>query len=805
MNKSKIALWTLGSLVVIYTLSGFFLAPYFAKKIATEELKKQYSIDLNIKKIYFNPYTFYIEIEDLNIYEKNTPLISFSQLSANFNPTKYLLNTLEISEASLSGLKVHPVLEKNEDLNFLRIFTKKTKSKTQNKESAPLIFKLDSFTLSDSFLHFKDLTQEKVFDLNVGPLNHTFTGLTTKPMEKSDHSLAFDLNEYGKLLINGKVTINPLIVQVKIDHSAIKLSNTDYIFKDQNFAFNNGVFEYMMDFILESNGKTIIKIPSFKAGVKDLELLVDENKTFESKNINLELLNLNFITDTKELEVEKINTFLHQNKIYDNFIAQESHLVDDLNISINKLDLNNTFDANVNAIIENTQKLKIDSKINLAQKDFEFDIGINSFDLSNYNKYLSKYANISMKYGFINLSSKLKIKPEDIVVENLIIDKMKLYIIMDNTQKDSQKQNIKKENGIAKTNNEKTQMNFELKEMSLNNSSISIKDKADLELKNINAKLSNVKQGTNAMLSLKANFSKHETISLDGKFNPFKPKQFFHLNGDIKSFNMQQLSPYSYGSIGRNISSGRLSDLFYVNIDKSQLDSNHKVIINNLDVSDHIDESGAATLPINLAIALLQDMNQVINLNIDIQNDLDDPSFKAHNIILTVLTNVIVKTVSSPFSLLGAIAGLSGDDLSGVTFEAGSEKLTQENIVKLDALKKVFDERPELSLKLCSAYDEDDDIKVLKEKALEALMKTNTVEQIAKEYTVEINKDQEVTKAAILNKIQIDSKTLEDLASKRANGILKHLLSLNVDKEKLTICPDIKTQSLDVKFELNAK
>lgn len=845
MKKLKIALWVISALVALYTLAGFFLTPYFAKDIATKQLQKRYGINLSVEKIYFNPYTFFIEITNLRISENKTPLVSFTNFQANMNPLKYFVDTLEISAASLSNLHLHVTLENEKNLNFVRIFAPEQTSQQQSNTENPPVFKLDSFRLNDAFVHFQDQSQEQPYTLELGPLNHTFTGFSTQALRQSKHTLAFDLGTYGQLNIDAQMSVNPLTVTAQIDHRAINLANSDYLLQKQKFAFAKGGLSYVMDFMFESNGQSIVKIPLLDANITDVALMIDGNQTLESKGGTFNLRDLNFVIDSSDVTVGKIDTFIEQSKIHDNFVAKRAHFIDTLHLNVDQFDINGSFNLAAQIRSEQTQELNVTASVDLAKNRFDMTAKAKKIDLSRYNDYVDDYVNIALQEGLLNFDTQGSIvlennattydtktnftvndlsivnqksdkllqtktiqadidaKTNGVSVNDVTIDTMQLYFTRENNQTNFDNL-VVTNNTRRSTEQTKEKPNFILKQASLVNGSIFIKDKASFVLENIEASLTNVQERTNAKATLKGELSTHETVSIESEFNPFAPTNFLRLNGQVQSFDLKQISPYAYGSIGREILSGRLSDSFYLNIDDAKLDSNHQITINNLNVSEHIPQSGATQLPINLAIALLQDMNNVINLNLDIKNDLNDPAFKARDIVLTVLTNVIVKTVSSPFSLLGAMVGLSGDALSEVSFEPASTKLSQQSIVTLDALAKVLNERPELSVRVCGAYDAVLDAVAVKKTALEALLQTQTLESVAKTYAVAIDADEEKTKAAIIAAMDTDTGTLEALAKNRAQNVLAYLLQANIAAQRLQVCSQTGTQSLDVTFELNA-
>ena len=103
----------------------------------------------------------------------------------------------------------------------------------------------------------------------------------------------------------------------------------------------------------------------------------------------------------------------------------------------------------------------------------------------------------------------------------------------------------------------------------------------------------------------------------------------------------------------RRIDSGKLSvDLEY-KIKQRQLSGENKFVINKLKLGEKVDSAEAANLPLDLAIAILEDSDGVIDLDLPITGSLDDPKFSYGSIVWKAIRNVLGKIVTAPFRALG--------------------------------------------------------------------------------------------------------------------------------------------------------
>ncbi|HET9113393.1 MAG TPA: DUF748 domain-containing protein [Burkholderiales bacterium] len=197
---------------------------------------------------------------------------------------------------------------------------------------------------------------------------------------------------------------------------------------------------------------------------------------------------------------------------------------------------------------------------------------------------------------------------------------------------------------------------------------------------------------------------RYGSASIRGSLQPFHATDFTDLTLSFRNLEMNRLTPYSGKFAGRKILSGRLSvDLEY-KIRNRQLLGENQFIMNKLRLGEHVDSPYATHLPLDLAIALLQDSNGVINLNLPVSGNLDDPQFSYGRILWKAFVNVLTKLASAPFRVLGHLLGVSPDKLEVVSFDAGSAKLLPPEQEKLKSVAQAMGKRPALALTVEPVY-----------------------------------------------------------------------------------------------------
>jgi hypothetical protein len=142
--------------------------------------------------------------------------------------------------------------------------------------------------------------------------------------------------------------------------------------------------------------------------------------------------------------------------------------------------------------------------------------------------------------------------------------------------------------------------------------------------------------------------------------------------------------------------------------------------LNQLQFGEEV-QGAPNSLPVRLAVALLADRNGVINVDLPLSGSINDPQFSVGPLIWKALVNLIVKAVTSPFSLLtGGLGGGSGES-STITFDAGSATLSDSARQGLDKVAKALTDRPGLQMTVVGTSSLDKEAEAFKRQRLRQL------------------------------------------------------------------------------------
>ena len=226
---------------------------------------------------------------------------------------------------------------------------------------------------------------------------------------------------------------------------------------------------------------------------------------------------------------------------------------------------------------------------------------------------------------------------------------------------------------------------------------------------------------------LEGMWSNHAPVKITGQINPLVENPYLDLNLNISDIELSPFSPYTGKYIGYILEKGKLTFNVAYLLENRRLEATNSIAINQLTLGDSVDSPDAVSLPIKMAVALLKDREGNIELDLPVSGSLDDPEFKIGKVVLTVLKNLIVKIVTSPFAVLGALAG-GGEELSYLDFDAGISEISQENAEKMDKLAKILFERPGLKLDIQGAAAPASDSVALRAMLLENRLKAQKLQ-----------------------------------------------------------------------------
>jgi hypothetical protein len=236
-------------------------------------------------------------------------------------------------------------------------------------------------------------------------------------------------------------------------------------------------------------------------------------------------------------------------------------------------------------------------------------------------------------------------------------------------------------------------------------------------LKNISS------QKRNADVSIQGKMGGYAPFSIKGLVNLFGKRPEVNMNIESSNQDLIAFSPYSGKYAGYRIAKGQIALKANYNVKDNKMQGSNNIVIQHLNFGEAVKSPEATNLPVRLGVALLSDKNGVIDLDVAITGDLDDPEFSVAGLIWKVIKNLLGKAAAAPLKSLMSLIG-SNSDPETIVFAPGS---AQPSTAQLDGLKDLSQAlmlRPLLQLDIYGHADSIHDGRALKDtKLLDKLTK----------------------------------------------------------------------------------
>ena len=228
-----------------------------------------------------------------------------------------------------------------------------------------------------------------------------------------------------------------------------------------------------------------------------------------------------------------------------------------------------------------------------------------------------------------------------------------------------------------------------------------------------------------ANVDITGKIDNYAPVKLAGTIHPLKDDIDLDLDFSVKGAELTSVNPYSGTYMGYYIDKGLLSLAVQYKLNGKALEGKNRVVIDQLTLGKKSNSEQALSLPLGLAIALLEDRNGVIDLGLDVSGDIDSPDFSFGSIILNAIGNIITKAVTAPFSLLANLVG-SDDELDNVEFGFGEHSLDADAQEKLNTLAKALKKRPGLRVNIEGTVNAMSDASALAQRQLNTTLLTRS-------------------------------------------------------------------------------
>lgn len=198
------------------------------------------------------------------------------------------------------------------------------------------------------------------------------------------------------------------------------------------------------------------------------------------------------------------------------------------------------------------------------------------------------------------------------------------------------------------------------------------------------------------------------TLALGGSILPRGNDSVGTFTLGLSGYDLPPVSPYSLNYTAQPVIKGKMSLDLDWKLGGRKVNATNHLLVDQLDFGDRVADAhpDAMSLPLGLAVAILSDRHGLIDLQLPMTGDLDDPEFAWGGMVWKTLANLLEKVATAPFALLGGMfSGGDPDALQSVGFAAGEATAVGDEAAKVESLASMLEQRPRLRLELSPGVD----------------------------------------------------------------------------------------------------
>lgn len=525
-----------------------------------------------------------------------------------------------------------------------------------------------------------------------------------------------------------------------------------------------------------------------------------------------------------------------------------AHKFDNLFVKVANLssDFSKPFDAKV--AMKSSQKLNldVDSKIKIEPLDVSAKIKLNDTNLPKYFAYAKPFLEADLASGQLESSAeisyakdikadakvsikdirlngkkteklisfksldleKISFAKNDLAISGVSLNSPFIKAHLSKDRKFNLSQIVKEDKNKAKTeakpeskkaaSKKDDELKFSVKNFSLKNGEVDFSDASlfmpfATTISKLNGKLSDIDKKRPSSGEFQGVVGKNGFSKITAKLFPFELKQNTEIKLDFKDIDLVDVTPYSGQFVGYKIKKGKLNLNLKYSVADSKLNGSNFINFDTLTLGEKVESKDAVNLPLSLAISILSDENNQINIDLPVEGNLDDPDFKYGGVIWAAVKKLFADITLAPFRFLGNALGLGGKDLSSIDFLAGSSELISSEAAKIGDFIKITSEKPKMSLSITPTYSEID-VLYFKDKRLEQKI-NQLIASSGKDYVAALNslvpnakdRSDKALREEALKAIEVDKEKLAQLANERANVVKEALIKAGLDASRISI------------------
>lgn len=821
----KIWFW-LVLLLLVYTLAGFFLLPWWLQRFVPEQLEQRMGWQAQVEEIRTNPFSMSLDIRTLVADDaEGEKVIGFDRLFVDLGFWKLFTGVVGLQAIELKEPFIRLDLLDDYSVNFARDWSEANPAPAESEPeedgtAAPPKLYFQQITINGGELLFRDFSKEEFAEFRISPLDLTLNDLATWQRDDTQSNY-YLLAALGSQTIEweGDLSINPLYSQgfirvADIDHATLKHFLKPYI----PYDLRGGNVTVSTDYELRAAEQLYLDTGNGLLEFEELVLALDgEQEDAALKNGRLSVDQIRFSltgrrADIGMITVDALDLALARGaegeidllaplqqgaqeqsdtdssaaggagflwsiagvELSDSRVQWRDRqletpadiAVEDLSLSLGGVshELEEPIRYRLQGTLADGGSLGLEGQATIQPFTLEAGVTGSGVQLATFEPYIREAANLNVRSGQLALDGNLdldgqkepltgtfsgtaevaglnltlpdsndpllawqtlrlapleyNVHPARLEISTITLSEPAVNVVRGGDGLHNIERIVPASAAPADSEAEVSTAGrdgepdfiFRIEQLLLEEGTVSYTDRTldpsftttfD-ELNGTVTGISNIapQQGK---VSVRGRVDGVSDLNFEGSLGTLGTDDLSQLSLEMKNASLPNLSPYFGRYLGYGVDSGKLNLELDYEIAGSRIEAANMIVMDRLELGQPVASEEAVGAPVKLGLALLRDRKGVIEIDLPISGNLDDPDFSVGKVVMRAFVNILAKAAASPFSVLGSVAelaGLSGEELSQVNFLAGQVALAEGEQAKLDALADALAERPALLLNI---------------------------------------------------------------------------------------------------------
>lgn len=238
--------------------------PWLLERTLQSTLQERLQLDTRVESIRFNPFTFTLQIHELNVHESDgTRLAGLSGLLVNFELSSLFRWALSFDELHIN--RPHLAVELTPGSNNFATLAQRWQAsagdtvetaETDTSESSLLRLYIGDLQLTGGGLTFTDHRRPEPFSIELGPIDLAVADLSTLPESSGTQQVAIRSEEGTEISWTGTLSLNPMRSEGRVTllgaYSPIVYR---YLKEQLPFALDGGAADLRLHYLFTSQGQ----------------------------------------------------------------------------------------------------------------------------------------------------------------------------------------------------------------------------------------------------------------------------------------------------------------------------------------------------------------------------------------------------------------------------------------------------------------------------------------------------------------------------------------------------------------------